>query len=161
MRVEFPKAVRARMRKALSRAGRREIGGVLMAEQIEAGRFRIVDFSVDAEVGGAAHFVRSVEHHHLALREFYESTGSDFSRFNYLGEWHSHPNHPPFPSAKDVMSMGSLVDGERDIPFALLLIVRATWWRQMVMSATLFQQGRSPERAEIVALEGALCEKAL
>lgn len=161
MRVEFPKAVRAQMRKALSRAGRREIGGVLMAEQIEAGRFRIVDFSLDAEIGGAAHFVRSVEHHHAALSEFYERTESDFSRFNYLGEWHSHPNHLPIPSTTDVMSMASLVEGERDIPFALLLIVRATWWRRMAMSATLFQQGRPPEPAEILTGEGAAREKAL
>jgi integrative and conjugative element protein (TIGR02256 family) len=158
--VEFPKALRARMRKALSRAGRREIGGVLMAEQIEAGRFRIVDFSVDTDVGGAAHFVRSVEHHHKALREFYEKTGSDFSRFNYLGEWHSHPNHLPIPSTTDVMSMESLVYGERDIPFALLLIVRRRWWSRMAMSATLFQQGRSPEPVEVIIAEGAALEQA-
>lgn len=160
MKVEFPQTLRARLRKTLSRAGRNEIGGVLMAEQIDAGYFRLVDFTVDEVMGGAAHFVRSVDHHHRALSEFYERTSSDFARFNYLGEWHSHPNHLPIPSPTDVASMETLVNGERDIPFALLLIVRCAWWRRMTMSATLFQQGQMPENVEVVTMKGAALEQA-
>ena len=55
VKVELPLELRRRMKKALSRAGRREIGGILMAEQIEAGHFRIVDFTVDKITGSAAH----------------------------------------------------------------------------------------------------------
>ena len=93
MKVEFTQPLRARMRQALAKARRREIGGILMAEQVEAGHFRLADFTIDEVTGSAAHFVRSVEHHHRALDRFYEETASDFARFNYLGEWHSHPNH--------------------------------------------------------------------
>lgn len=153
MKAEFPKSLRERMRKALSQARRREIGGILMAEQIEAGHFRLVDFTIDEVTGGAAHFVRSVEHHQSALSGFYERTASEYGRFNYLGEWHSHPNHLPIPSSTDIASMQALVRGERDIPFAMLLIVRTAWWRRMMVSATLFQRGRAPERIEII--EGA------
>lgn len=154
MKVEFPQTLRTKMRKALTGAGRREIGGVLMAEQIDAGHFRLVDFSVDEEIGGAANFVRSVEHHREALSEFYERTATDFARFNYLGEWHSHPNHLPIPSSTDVASMEMLVNSERDIPFALLLIVRSAWWRRISMSATLFQHDRTPEPVDVVATKG-------
>ena len=150
MKVEFTQPLRSRMRKALAKARRREIGGILMAEQVEAGHFRLADFTIDEVTGSAAHFVRSVEHHHRGLERFYEITASDFARFNYLGEWHSHPNHLPIPSSTDVVSMQDLVEGERDIPFAMLLIVRTAWWRRLLLSATLFQRGAPPEPIEII-----------
>lgn len=150
MKVEFTQPLRARMRRALARARQREIGGILMAEQVEAGHFRLVDFTIDEVTGSAAHFVRSIEHHHHSLDRFFEETASDFARFNYLGEWHSHPNHLPIPSSTDIASMQNLVDGERDISFAMLLIVRTTWWRSLLLSATLFQRGAAPERIEII-----------
>ncbi|WP_454290122.1 hypothetical protein [Sphingobium scionense] len=70
MKVEFTQPLRARMRQALAKARRREIGGILMAEQVEAGHFRLADFTIDEVTGSAAHFVRSVEHHHRALDRF-------------------------------------------------------------------------------------------
>lgn len=148
MRLDFPADLRRRLRREVSAAGRVEIGGVLMAEQIVPGHFRLTDFTIDGQRGGAAHFVRSVEDHQAALAVFFERTGSDFSRFNYLGEWHSHPNHAPVPSNEDVASMVSLVEGERDIPFALLLVVRRTWW-SLLMSACLFERGEPPCLVEI------------
>lgn len=148
MRLGFPSALRRKMRREVGIAGRVEIGGVLMAEQIEPGHFSLKDFSVDSRRGGAAHFVRSVDDHRTALTGFFERTGSDFGRFNYLGEWHSHPNHTPMPSTEDVASMMSLVEGERDIPFALLLVVRRNW-RTLLMTATLFERGTPPCPVEI------------
>lgn len=150
MKVEFAQPLRARMYQALAKARWREIGGILMAEQVEAGHFRLVDFTIDEVTGSAAHFVRSVEHHYRSLDRFYEETGLDFARFNYLGEWHSHPHHLPIPSSIDIASMQDLVDGERDIPFAMLLIVRTAWWRRLLLSATLFQRGAAQERIEIL-----------
>jgi [CysO sulfur-carrier protein]-S-L-cysteine hydrolase len=94
--------------------------------------------------------VRSIEHRHAALSGFYEQMASDYGRFNYLGEWHSHPNHLPVPSSTDIASMQALVRGERDIPFAMLLIVRSAWWRRMLVSATLFQRDKAPETIEII-----------
>lgn len=119
-----------------------------MAEQLEPGHFRLVDFTLDQKTGGAAHFVRSVEEHRLALAEFFDRTGSEFARFNYLGEWHSHPNHMPVPSREDIGSMESLVHGEGDIPFALLLIVRARW-SGMSLSATLFRRDAPPVPVDV------------
>lgn len=148
MRIALSQEFRARLHRVVRKAGRKEVGGVLMAEQLEPGHFRLIDFSLDEEMGGAAHFVRSVEHHQTALFNFFKRTGSDYGRYNYLGEWHSHPNHLPFPSPEDVRAMESLVDGERDIPFALLLVVRADS-RRLACSATLFQQTISPEPVAI------------
>jgi integrative and conjugative element protein (TIGR02256 family) len=115
-----------------------------MGEQLEPGRFRIVDFSVDSISGSYAHFVRSPEHHQAALDAFFAKTGSDFSRFNYLGEWHSHPNFPTLPSAEDMASMADLVNGERNITFAVLMIVRLKWLTVLDASALVFGRHAQP-----------------
>lgn len=150
MRVELPKNVAGKFRKHLRKAGRREIGGVLMAEQLAHGEFRIVDFSVDDQTGGPAHFVRSPRQHKTALESFFARTGADYRRFNYLGEWHSHPSFPAYPSTADCASMASLVEGERDIHFAVLLIVRLRLWMILECSASLFVKGRSPIPVNLV-----------
>ena len=115
-----------------------------MGEQIAPGHFRIVDFSVDATTGTAAHFVRSPAHHAEALETFFRKTGSDFRRFNYLGEWHSHPSFLAKPSQEDMMSMQSLVDGERDIDFSALMIVRLRCLLLLEASAYMFIRHRAP-----------------
>lgn len=51
MRIELAPDIEPRLRKALHQAGSREIGGVLFAEQLAPGRFRIVDFSLDPHSG--------------------------------------------------------------------------------------------------------------
>src|SRR4051812_26580608 len=101
MQIELTKEVKRRMCRHLRTSGDREIGGVLMAEQVEPGHFKIVDFSVDEQTGSVAHFVRSPEHHGKALGEFFERTNSNYERYNYLGEWHSHPNFSVQPSTAD------------------------------------------------------------
>jgi proteasome lid subunit RPN8/RPN11 len=150
MQVEIAGDVRASLRRALRAAGRREIGGLLMGEQIEPGHFRVIDLSIDEETGGRAHFVRSPEAHAEALEAFFQRTGSEYERFNYLGEWHSHPRFPVIPSVQDVASMFELVHGERGIDFAVLLIVRLHWWRAIASSCTLFRRGLHPSPVQIL-----------
>jgi proteasome lid subunit RPN8/RPN11 len=152
MRVEITREVRARLRRALCAARRREIGGVLMGEQIERGHFRIIELTIDSRTGGEAHFVRSPEDHAAALYAFFERTGNEFDRFNYLGEWHSHPRFSVTPSVQDAASMVELVHCDRGIEFAALLIVRLDWWHRIACSCTLFRRGLQPSVVEI--LEG-------
>ncbi|WP_256589673.1 Mov34/MPN/PAD-1 family protein [Pseudomonas sp. Choline-02u-1] len=114
MRVEISEPVKDKLRRALRAAGSREIGGVLMGEQIAPGHFRVVDLSIDSETGGRAHFVRSSEAHADALSAFFRETGHQYDRFNYLGEWHSHPRFSVTPSTQDITSMIDLVEGERE-----------------------------------------------
>ncbi|MAB12490.1 MULTISPECIES: Mov34/MPN/PAD-1 family protein [Alphaproteobacteria] len=149
MKIEFPASLRRRMRRRLWWAGRREIGGILMAEQIAPGHFRLADFSVDDQTGGAAHFVRSTEYHQAALRSFFARTGDDYRRYNYLGEWHSHPRFPVIPSVDDCCSMRELVESERSIDFAILLISKTRLWTPLECSALLFQKGEEAFRVEV------------
>jgi integrative and conjugative element protein (TIGR02256 family) len=150
MKVELPGETHRRLQRHLWKAGSREIGGVLMGEQFKPGHFRIVDFSVDDCTGSAAHFVRSTAEHQAALADFFGRTGADYGRFNYLGEWHSHPSFAAVPSVQDARSMTSLVETEEHIPFSVLLIVRTRWRYMLDCSATLFQRGGFRSEVEIV-----------
>jgi proteasome lid subunit RPN8/RPN11 len=88
--------------------------------------------------------------HQKALDEFFERTGRDFSRFNYLGEWHSHPSFPVNPSLKDVETMVDLVENENSaITFALLLIVRLRLRFWMDYSMIVFARGYVPRGTRI------------
>lgn len=147
--ISLPSDERARFRTCLRRAGRREIGGILMGEQVAPDHFRIVDFSIDETTGTAAHFVRSPDHHSEALESFFRRTGSDFRRFNYLGEWHSHPSFPVRPSHDDMMSMQSLVNGERDIDFSALVIVRLRCFFLLEAAAYMFVRHRTPSHVAL------------
>jgi [CysO sulfur-carrier protein]-S-L-cysteine hydrolase len=144
MKIEFPHSERARMKRLLRRTTT-EVGGLLMGEQIEPGNFKIVDFSVDRDSGGVAHFIRNPKHHKPALDQFFEKNGFNYARFNYLGEWHSHPPHvSAYPSHDDVKSMRSIIESELFIDFAFLLVVRLKWRLVFEFSVTEFQRGRPP-----------------
>jgi [CysO sulfur-carrier protein]-S-L-cysteine hydrolase len=147
--ISLPSDQCALFRKFLRRAGRREIGGILMGEQIGPYHFRVIEFSVDVTSGSPAHFVRSVEHHAIALEAFFRKTSADYSRFNYLGEWHSHPSFPVQPSTEDLASMQGLVDGERDIDFSALLIVKLRYYTLLETEAYMFARGSLPRRVSL------------
>lgn len=150
MLITIPRDIRTRMKSQMRHAGRREIGGILMGEETGIGSFRIVDFSVDAKTGSRAHFVRDAVHHKAALGEFFERTGHDYARFNYLGEWHTHPSFDVKPSRTDLTSMQRLVEGERDVDFVLLLIGRLHWYLKLECQAFLFIRSSRPDPVELV-----------
>ena len=150
MKIALAPDIEQRLRKALRKAGRREIGGMLFAEQLARAHFKIIDFSTDSFSGSHTKFVRDPKVHQQSLDAFFEKTGRDFVRFNYLGEWHSHPSFSVHPSLEDVETMQSLVEtGSKDITFALLLIVRLRFRLWMDYSLTTFARGYSPQRASI------------
>ena len=88
-----------RLRRELRRAGEREIGGLLMGEHVLDEMFRVTEISVQRAGGSEACFVRDPASHKTQLEKFFADTGADYSRFNYLGEWHSHPTFEAVPSS--------------------------------------------------------------
>ncbi len=133
-------------------AGRREIGGVLVGERLGGDLFRIADASVQRGGGTNMTFERDPAQHRLFLDNFFARTGHDYARFNYLGEWHSHPNAIALPSGTDVRSMMEIVcDPEVNAAFAALLIVRRRLFGKLHVSATEFRCGQAPSPAHLMA----------
>lgn len=116
--------VAERMRAALHAARRREIGGVLMAEHTGPNQFEVLDLTIHGQ-GTIAYFFRKVEEAVTRLKSFFLRVNHDYVRFNYLGEWHSHPSFDLEPSDKDDRSIREIVE-DRDVGanFVVLLIVK-------------------------------------
>ena len=154
MKLLLPLKIVDRLRRELP--GRsREIGGVLVGEHVTQETFSVVDLSVQLSGGTAAHFVRDPVQAKTYLAEFFERTGHNYQRFNYIGEWHSHPRFVPLPSGEDCTTMIELVhDPEVGVNFAVLIIARHRLFGGIQLSATLFRQGGASEDAQ-VELEGA------
>ena len=112
----------------LTRAGSREIGGVLFGEQIKEGEFRIVDATRQHFGGGTKlRFRRRGVQARKQILALHDRFSGDAKRFNYLGEWHSHPNAPVVPSMRDEITMHQLLaDQAGAINFLVLAIVRLT-----------------------------------
>jgi [CysO sulfur-carrier protein]-S-L-cysteine hydrolase len=150
MKLLLPASILTRLRRELRAAGRREIGGLLMGEHVQDDVFRIVDLTVQHTGGTAACFIRHPNEHQAELDHFFERTGADYRRFNYLGEWHSHPSFQPLPSSTDVDTMQSIVgDPTVGVHFLSLLIVKLSGRRIVQMSATVFCPEYHPVAVEV------------
>lgn len=149
MQLLIPNEVLRKIRYHMILAGRREIGGMVMGEEVGDQKFRIVDFSVDTKSGTRSSFVRDSDQHEQALKEFFEKSGKDYRRFNYLGEWHTHPCFSVHPSLQDIDAMQELVDGSEGVSFAVLLIARLRWYWRFECSAHLFVRGHAPTPVDI------------
>jgi len=135
MKILLAPPVVKRLRRELRRAGNREIGGLLMGEDLGNGDFRVVEISVQRSGGTEACFIRNPKDHQPELDAFFGRTGNDYSRFNYLGEWHSHPSFAPFPSPRDDASMREIVeDPTVGANFVVLLIVKLESPHEMATS---------------------------
>lgn len=134
---------------ALRKAGQREVGGILMAEHIGPNLFRVSEITVHRR-GGIAYFVRRIEDALGKLNAFFHQTDHDYGRYNYLGEWHSHPLFEPTPSTKDDMSMLQIVqDASVGANFAVLLIVKLNSNEQLVGTAHTYLPDGRKERSTI------------
>lgn len=154
MEIVIPSEILSRIADALAEAGSREIGGVLMGEHIGDNEFRICDLTVQSRGGSFSSFVRFASLALRALRAFFIRTKDEYTRFNYLGEWHSHPSFSTAPSDRDRETMQELVQDPRvGANFASLVIVRLDDLGEFEASATVFWPDGYSERA-VLNLEG-------
>lgn len=104
----LPRTITTKLEESLLRAGNLECGGILLGEHVDVNEFAIREITIQG-AGTISRFVRKVEGAIAALGKFFKRHGNDYARFNYLGEWHSHPLFEPRPSSVDHNSMVEIV----------------------------------------------------
>jgi Prokaryotic homologs of the JAB domain len=126
LRLRIPRILIERWQSDLASAGRKEIGGVLFGEQIAEGDFRIVEATRQRFFGGTpTSFKRRGGAARNDILDLHTKFGGNPERFNYLGEWHSHPNAPAVPSIQDEVTMYQLLaDQGAAVNFLALIIVK-------------------------------------
>lgn len=139
MKVHLPHDLQERLVLALKRAGPREIGGILMGENLGDEEFRIVDLTIQAPIGTVAFFMRQVSAAIGALQNFFKKTEHQYTKYNYLGEWHSHPQFPLIPSQQDTQTMKDIITDQKvGANFIILLIVKLVMADELAASGTVF-----------------------
>ena len=124
---------------ALRCAHRCEIGGVLFGEHVGDADFRIVEATTQAYGGSDGTFQRKAGKARRELKSISRHYGDDPERFNYLGEWHSHPHAPAVPSDVDEITMYQLLaDPETTVNFLVLLINRLNGQGALELSAVAY-----------------------
>jgi integrative and conjugative element protein (TIGR02256 family) len=145
MQILLTHRIAERLRREMRKAGRREIGGLLLGEHIRDEVFRVAEISVQRSGGTHVSFVREPREHRGQLEKFFARTGADYTRFNYMGEWHSHPSFEPTPSPEDLQTMQSIVeDPAVGANFVTLLIASLVNGTDIRVSATAFRAGAPP-----------------
>ena len=120
---------------ALTKAKHREIGGILMGEHVGPNEFTVREITVHRR-GSFASFLRRIEDALGQLHAFFRKTDHNYLRFNYIGEWHSHPLFEPIPSRTDDASLLEIIqDDSVGANFAVLLIVKLGTSGQLVATA--------------------------
>jgi len=124
---------------ALVKAKDKEVGGVLFGEHLGERDFQLIEFTQQRRRGDVVSFRRKGREAKRSLKRLSAAHGNDHTRFNYLGEWHSHPNAPAVPSQRDCLTMQNLLaDPKTDAHFLVLIILRINGSRNIEMSANAF-----------------------
>lgn len=154
MQLIIPADLAERLRGELKGAGRREMGGILMGQNVGPDVFKLIEMTSQRSGGGYACFSRSSAMHDRALKRFFDRTGHRYTEFNYIGEWHSHPSFALRPSETDHATMMTIVRRDMDVHFALLLIVKLGTEEQLEHEAYVYSGDLPPGRIEVAVEQG-------
>lgn len=125
MRLRLPPEQATLLREALRSAGTREIGGQIFGEQLAPSDFLASEITFQRRPGTFARFVVDLIQAARDAVHFFDRTDHRYIRFNYIGEWHSHPSFDVSPSVADISAMRALVaDPDFKGNFAVLMITR-------------------------------------
>jgi len=125
IQIIIPNRIARQITRALIAAGPFKTGGIMLGEHTGHDCFRISEITVQEEYGSENSFTRRVEEIRDKSYAVFRRNGMNCSRFNYLGEWHSHPASNLEPGLRDELTMMEIV-GDRLVGanFAVLMIVK-------------------------------------
>jgi proteasome lid subunit RPN8/RPN11 len=154
----LPADIARKLQDALARSEKREIGGVMMAEHVAVNTFVVRDLTIHRR-GTFASFIRRIEEALATLTRFFESTRRNYERFNYIGEWHSHPSFEPSPSDRDHRSMMEIIlDRSVGANFIVLMIVKLSPQGALIGSVHTYLPDGLCERSKLVIEEAHACK---
>lgn len=139
MKLRIGKNTIKEWQKTLKKAGDREIGGILFGEHVGDSDFKVIHATKQTKGGNQTHFKRDASKAIKDIERLSAQHENNHERFNYLGEWHSHPNAPALPSAQDEATMHQLlIESDATVNFLVLIIIRLSKNKTIEMSAQAY-----------------------
>lgn len=150
MRIRLPADQARKLLAALGPAGARETGGQLFGEQLAPSDFRVTYLTVQARPGTFSRFVVDLMQAAREAIVFFHRTRHTYRRYNYIGEWHSHPSFSLQPSGTDMATMRALVRNPRFAGnFAVLMIAKIEDAALSAAACVFDQRGEAPATLEV------------
>ena len=154
MKILLPESIVQKLTLALKKSGSREIGGILMGEHLSEGVFRVKEITIQEHGGTYFSFIRQLKNILNPLKHFFHKTGYNYKKYNYLGEWHSHPEFTPEPSNRDSETMWEIVeDPEVGANFVVLMIVKLNKIDYIEGTATVYLKQDQKFRGQLIREE--------
>ena len=123
----------------LRNSNNREIGGVLFAEQLAYGEFSLLETTFHTSDGNTFTFDRDIVKARKDIRRFHSYYNGKPQKFNYFGEWHSHPHSTSEPSEVDNSMMWEILSQtDESVNFLVLIIVKLIRQSSLDLNATAF-----------------------
>lgn len=139
MKLLITKEILENWQVTLIEAKQNEVGGILFGEHVGNEKFRLIEYTLQKKQGKKASFQRNASDARKSLKQLNKAYGNKHTQFNYLGEWHSHPNSLAIPSEKDVETIRSILKDKSTIAnFLVLMILKVNHESFIEMSAITF-----------------------
>jgi proteasome lid subunit RPN8/RPN11 len=154
LKIIIPLQIKDQLVAVLTNAGDRETGGIVMGEHVGIDEFLVKEITVEPKLGTFASFLRSLSHALSSLNRFFQRTQYNYIRYNYMGEWHSHPCFPTTPSSKDISTMVDAINDKKiGANFLVLLIFKLNISASIESTATVFSPDRPYATCDLVFLD--------
>lgn len=154
MKLLIPPQIRSEILDSLERVGKREIGGVLMGANLGQDTFRVTKITIQKSGGTFAAFQRMVSEIIAPLKAFFGATGHNYTKWNYLGEWHSHHSFQLVSSGQDDGTMRSMIsDPDFGAHFLVLLLVKTNSLKTLEASVTVYRPHAKQYLGEVIQEE--------
>lgn len=148
--LSLPSDIAIKITEALKSAKEKECGGVLMAEHVGVNHFVIRQITVQ-RTGSFSRFLREIREALAGIRAYFDGTSHDYAKFNYLGEWHSHPSFAAEPSQTDHESMREIIqDMDVGANFVVLLVLKLNAHGALMGSAHTYLADGIPRRSDLL-----------
>ena len=149
MKIRIPHEIALKIKEELKKACDKEVGGILMGEHVEKDEFKIYDVTIQ-KTGGFAFFERVLSDILEPLKKFFIKTNQNYRKYNYLGEWHSHPSFMPLPSQQDHLTMVDMINDDSVGANFVVLIILKLVGNELKGSATIYQRGYGPKLGQLI-----------
>lgn len=102
MTIVIPKEISELLKKELDFMGQNETKGSFFAERIDNDLFEVNEIYFSKKRGTFS-FIKMIigDEYKKFQKKYHEKYSFDYEKYNYIGDWHSHPSFSCFPSTYD------------------------------------------------------------
>lgn len=115
-----------------------ESGGILLGRRTISGHLEVTSCTEPSihDKRRRFTFFRARQHHQMVARQRWANTQG---KTDYIGEWHTHPEKHPTPSAIDVNAWRKIVKDTGRSPYLVIIMGTASHWVGLIGADALEQ----------------------